>query len=743
VPNVSGDALILLGSCDQGGANNWTTAGYTEVWDSSSNGLSSFLSWKISAGTNEAFAVPTSVRSDSLACVGIVIKDVPASAITNGSASATYVASELNTQFPALTTTEDDCLILYISFFDEIAASPVVGAIGLNGSWDGSVAGVMVSFGYQKTAGAVYRPYAWVAGGTGAGGQLWTVAIKSSAAPVASQSGKGAGSCLAAMTGGKVTWANPTATVTALTNGAYTTAETFNFTTPTSSPQGIGYLASRILGGGYIQTGGVTRVDCAVYPLSSTDLSAAGTLLAWSYKNDEVSQITDQIPFSIGLRSDGAGTPGYRFWLGGGVDSTPPSLGTNAPLVFEVNNTSFDMDNIGTINTAAIDGVFVMAHRGNVGGNSVASYWGACFVLSDLVCSAGSETNPCNFGTFHSIARGSGMLTTFNNDGLSSSQLFSLHPLKIGAGDGDLYWNSLGQSVQFGLSSDVTVRRLAFHGGEGALGLKVLGISGETINLSKTAVDFRTKGYITYDALCSDACVWTHDAAIFKNATVTLRDIGVGAYSGLLILGCDEVVHNDANVSGITFEASLGTQAITLTGDSEAALQALVGGVEGCSFVDNSVAIRIEYTGTSPADITLTFSDVLWSGNTTDIHFYAAEDATLTAVMSGSSNATISAISGFAISVTIADYVTYTLSGLVAGSEVRIVETGTVDELAGIESSGTSFTYQYVYVTDVDVDVIIHHVSYIPIRLVGVTLTDASSTQTVQQTVDGNYGNPA
>lgn len=89
-----------------------------------------------------------------------------------------------------------------------------------------------------------------------------------------------------------------------------------------------------------------------------------------------------------------------------------------------------------------------------------------------------------------------------------------------------------------------------------------------------------------------------------------------------------------------------------------------------------------------------------------------------------------------------------TLTGLVAGTEVRIYEytgpiTGTETELAGIENSGTSFTYNYQYGgSDVDVYVVIHKEDYVWQSL-NLTLSNANNSIPISQQFDRNYDNPA
>lgn len=84
----------------------------------------------------------------------------------------------------------------------------------------------------------------------------------------------------------------------------------------------------------------------------------------------------------------------------------------------------------------------------------------------------------------------------------------------------------------------------------------------------------------------------------------------------------------------------------------------------------------------------------------------------------------------------------FTLTGLKPNSEVRVYESGTQTELAGVENSGTSFTYTYTPSGGFDIDYVIFSTGYQPIRVTGVTLTSSNTSIPVQQIVDRVYNNP-
>jgi len=84
-----------------------------------------------------------------------------------------------------------------------------------------------------------------------------------------------------------------------------------------------------------------------------------------------------------------------------------------------------------------------------------------------------------------------------------------------------------------------------------------------------------------------------------------------------------------------------------------------------------------------------------------------------------------------------------TLTGLQADTEVRVYRTADDVEIAGIENSGTSFSYDYEWTgSDTNVYIVLHHLDYLPVRYEGQVLGSAGLTLPIQQVTDRQYLNP-
>jgi hypothetical protein len=82
-----------------------------------------------------------------------------------------------------------------------------------------------------------------------------------------------------------------------------------------------------------------------------------------------------------------------------------------------------------------------------------------------------------------------------------------------------------------------------------------------------------------------------------------------------------------------------------------------------------------------------------------------------------------------------------TITGLIADSEVRIFRDSDGVELAGTESSTTSFTYNFSYTADTPVRIVVLHLQYEYISL-PLTLVNSNLTVPIQQRPDRVYLNP-
>ena len=184
---------------------------------------------------------------------------------------------------------------------------------------------------------------------------------------------------------------------------------------------------------------------------------------------------------------------------------------------------------------------------------------------------------------------------------------------------------------------------------------------------------------------------------------------------------------NGASISDCTFENS----SPVITGND-------LGNISDCSFTRGSAGHAIQ---TSVSTGTVSFSGNSFSGYNASngqadsaINFTATSGSVTVNVSGGAVPSFLSA----GVSVTFSLSNSLTLTGLQAGTEVRVYDAGTTTELAGIESTSGTFNTS---VSVSSVDIVIFNLNFIAIRLTSVD-TSTDRTIPIQQQEDRQYENP-
>jgi hypothetical protein len=84
------------------------------------------------------------------------------------------------------------------------------------------------------------------------------------------------------------------------------------------------------------------------------------------------------------------------------------------------------------------------------------------------------------------------------------------------------------------------------------------------------------------------------------------------------------------------------------------------------------------------------------------------------------------------------DVVTLTLTGLLNGSDIVILEAGTETELVNVDAN-TGTTYNFVYETPQNIDIGVFLAGYVPFYIRNYSLTSSDGTIPIAQIVDRNY----
>ena len=161
--------------------------------------------------------------------------------------------------------------------------------------------------------------------------------------------------------------------------------------------------------------------------------------------------------------------------------------------------------------------------------------------------------------------------------------------------------------------------------------------------------------------------------------------------------------------------------------------------ISGLSFVSDGTghAIYITQTGT------YTFTEFSYDGygadDTTDAVVYNNSGGLVTINLSGGGTPTVR--NGASASTIVNVSRTLTITGLLANTEVRIIDPSDNSELDGVENSGTTFAYVYTYAPTTTVHLVFLHIDY-DYRRIPYLLTDSDENFPFQYTADRVYSNP-
>jgi len=238
----------------------------------------------------------------------------------------------------------------------------------------------------------------------------------------------------------------------------------------------------------------------------------------------------------------------------------------------------------------------------------------------------------------------------------------------------------------------------------------------------------RAKSYL-YDNYAADAVtIVSRSGSQIVLDTVDLVIKGTGATVFAFAAGAIDI-----KSSTFTGGATATTGEVTLTNGA-----LLNGGTFNCSVNIDNTSDGDTYTNvmidklihTGAATKTLTLS----GGTVTELEVTGGVDLTVY-LAGGASITTETETSG---TITTVSSTNFSLSGLIAGSEVRVYEAGTTTEIDGIESSTTTFA---TTIAVSSVDLVIFNTDYKPIRTLSIN-TSVDVALPIQQIFDRNYNNP-
>lgn len=166
------------------------------------------------------------------------------------------------------------------------------------------------------------------------------------------------------------------------------------------------------------------------------------------------------------------------------------------------------------------------------------------------------------------------------------------------------------------------------------------------------------------------------------------------------------------------------------------------GVLDGTSFLGSGSSHAIEFGPNTPATSSLTnvFFDNYGADATPSASIYNNSGKALQITIAGLGDIPTVRNGTGASTTIIAGLTQVTLTGIVSGSEVRILEAGTATELAGQENVLSSFSFSLSSGTFIDI--VVHNIQYEYLRINNFEVPATDTSIPIEQRFDRNYSNP-
>lgn len=715
----AGDLLIAIAGQDAGGtaiaAAGWTAIG------GGTGAVSLYAFYKWATSSSEADFSASSGTNDNWCSTIVVVRGANATTPIDVSTRTAH-SSALSWQVGAVTTTVPKCLVLYAW---EVNGGGVTIPEDPNNVIElGKTAAVdnhqIVGYNVQWAAGAVPRPLAYTS--TADAAQSFVIAIADDGndqmPPTCPQvfsyvARHGVAGPSEALTFGAIT------DIAATIDGA-----TCNSTAP--STQSVGGLPASGWGVWWRIFSGSLLADNqwwgGSFAISATNMS--GKMFALEYQTS-LATVMRPGGFIVCFADATGAWVAFTLTKRRGIALETMRL---TSLIDVSNATPLDSGG-GAINWSAVTRVGYAYQRGNAS-TSREILLNNAVLIDRSVFVGGSVGSPV---TPYFAAR---VLSSWSLAGLAEKQgvgqALARSRIQIGDGSTKTYFDATAGSLEFPIAFGASLPRRFWNGVSGSAELRIKAGPADTIRMTSTAiVSTEVAQALVIDADSSASASWDFAGLVLVGLSVRSLASGVTINGATMRRTRGIELASGAALSSCRIDGSLVSPAVTASNP---------GYISGCAFVSSGTGHAIEIT--TPGTYSFvgnTFSGYGSAGSTDAAIYNNSGGAVTLNVTGGGSTPTVR--NGTSASTTVNSGATLTLTGLVSGSDIVILDAGTTTERVNVDAHGST-SYGFNYTATGNVDIGVFKAGYVPFYVRGYTLTTSDASLPIAQTADRSYSNP-
>lgn len=528
--------------------------------------------------------------------------------ITQGVATVQSQAAAIKYTLPQITTTVNNCLILYCVSNSGVGVPSIIeGPVSLITGEDGTAESGGEGWSFKTTAGATPTNVTCSNIATGAGVKM-TIQI--------SPPSSGAQVIPAFCAGDNSIYVDPIHGTTAYNNNASLSAtfDTLISTTLAGNPVADATIAAIADYGlnSFHSVGQVSSINNATsWGGAALDLAAENVVNATN-KNilvhtgpNNPSHIQRFAPAASrrGIAIVLLSTAGnWKAWHVHGA-RTAWEASRDVPLIINPANTSGVIDSVGNLNPAAID-VFGFAVAGTGVGSTLWQFYSLWVLDTTIICGGGPNSPISISGIVTAASTGHERRSIIQQ---GANQAIIYQPIQIGNGGGEVAYLDLNATaIEFPRQYNLSLLQINYCSVDNVAGITYYAGPNDTIKHRNSIISSPSKYHWRFHPSSSTSAAYDFSGLTIIGA----GDIQLVAnlpLSGISWINCDGFNSAGAYLNNCTIRNSNSTVALTV--DSPTAMSRIT----NCLFENNNRAIRITTAGT------YTFDNIRFSGNTYDI----------------------------------------------------------------------------------------------------------------------------